>query len=80
MGGKSEDLSDVIGNQDLESAFASGFSDTTDTIHALAVQHSVQRKRVAANQIPARSRTDSRTFLRFENFARKRASSAGMLA
>jgi hypothetical protein len=43
MDGKSEELSELIGNQDLESALRR--PDRTDMIHPLAVQHSVPDKR-----------------------------------
>ena len=42
MDGKSEESSELIGNQDLECAFAR--PDRTDMIHPLAVQHSVPDK------------------------------------
>jgi hypothetical protein len=42
MDGKSEESSEPIGNQNLESAFAA--SDRTDMIHPLAVQHSMPDK------------------------------------
>ena len=75
MDGKSEESSEVIGNQDLESAFAA--FGRTDMIHPLAVQHSVADKVSKSNSSAIKNGFED--FLRFKKFAGESTSSTRMI-